>query len=137
MQGRSQKCISLIDVRGAIVVFRTTPKHKLGREGKIVVSGQISLNSVQKLQRRRQNISANQKPGRPSSFSDRSKNTKVGEDVELLLPVKFHQFCSGKKNNKYVCLLSHAEQKIMVGRSVGNHFFLILFLRTEFMLDDI
>ena len=36
-----------------------------------------------------QNISANQRPGRPSCFSDRPENTNLVEDVEILLPVKF------------------------------------------------
>ena len=35
-----------------------------------------------------ENVSANQRPGRPSCFSDRPKNTNLVEDVELLLPVK-------------------------------------------------
>ena len=34
-------------------------------------------------------VSANQKPGRPSCFSDRPENTNLVEDVEILLPVKF------------------------------------------------
>ena len=37
------------------------------------------------------NASANQKPGRPSWFSDRPKNTNLVEDVAILLPVKFWQ----------------------------------------------
>ena len=37
-----------------------------------------------------ENVSANQRPGRPSCFSDRpQKNTNLVEDVEILLPVKF------------------------------------------------
>ena len=36
-----------------------------------------------------ENVSANQRPGRPSCFSDRPKNTNLVEDVEILLPVKF------------------------------------------------
>ena len=37
-----------------------------------------------------QNVSANQRPGRPSCFSDRpKKHTNLVEDVEVLLPVKF------------------------------------------------
>ena len=37
-----------------------------------------------------ENVSANQRPGRPSCFSDRPKNTNLVEDIEILLPVKFH-----------------------------------------------
>ena len=36
-----------------------------------------------------ENVSANQRPGRPSCFSDRQKNTNLVEDFEILLPVKF------------------------------------------------
>ena len=36
-----------------------------------------------------ENVSANQRTGRPSCFSDRPKNTNLVEDVEILLPVKF------------------------------------------------
>ena len=36
-----------------------------------------------------ENVSANQRPGRPFCISDRSKNTNLVEEVEILLPVKF------------------------------------------------
>ena len=36
-----------------------------------------------------ENVLANQKPGRPSCFSDRPKNTNLVEDVEIFLSVKF------------------------------------------------
>ena len=36
-----------------------------------------------------ENVSANQRPGRPSCFSDRPKKHKLGRGVEILLPVKF------------------------------------------------
>ena len=36
-----------------------------------------------------ENVSANQRPGRPSCFSDRPKNTKLVEDIEILLPIKY------------------------------------------------
>ena len=36
-----------------------------------------------------ENVSANQRPGRPSCFSDRPENTNLVEDFEILLPVKF------------------------------------------------
>ena len=36
-----------------------------------------------------ENVSANQRPGRPSCFYDRPKNTNLVEDIEILLPVKF------------------------------------------------
>ena len=37
-----------------------------------------------------ENVSANQRPGRPSCFSDRPKNTNLVEEVGTLPPVKFH-----------------------------------------------
>ena len=36
-----------------------------------------------------ENVSANQKPRRPSCFLDRPENTNLLEDVEVLIPVKF------------------------------------------------
>ena len=36
-----------------------------------------------------ENVSANQRPGRPSCFSYRPENPKFVKDVEILLPVKF------------------------------------------------
>ena len=38
-----------------------------------------------------ENVSTNQRPGRPSCFSDRPKNTNLVEDVKIFLPAKFHQ----------------------------------------------
>ena len=35
------------------------------------------------------NVSANQRPERPSYFSDRPENTILVEDIEILLPIKF------------------------------------------------
>ena len=37
-----------------------------------------------------ENVSDNQRPGRPSCFPIGPKNTNLVEDVEILLPVKFH-----------------------------------------------
>ena len=36
-----------------------------------------------------ENVSANQRPGRPSCFSDRPENTNLLEDIDILLPDKF------------------------------------------------
>ena len=36
-----------------------------------------------------ENVSANQRQGQPSCFSDRPKNTNLVKGVEILLPVKF------------------------------------------------
>ena len=36
-----------------------------------------------------ENVSANQRPGRPFCYSIGPKNTNLVEDIEILLPVKF------------------------------------------------
>ena len=36
-----------------------------------------------------ENVSDNQRPGRPSYFSDQPKNKNIVEDVEIFIPVKF------------------------------------------------
>ena len=36
-----------------------------------------------------ENVSTNQRSGRPSCFLDRPENTNLLEDIEILLPVKF------------------------------------------------
>ena len=38
-----------------------------------------------------ENVSANQRPGRPSCFSDRPEKHNFVEDIEILLPVKFRR----------------------------------------------
>ena len=38
-----------------------------------------------------ENVSANQRPGRPCCFFDQPEATNLVEDVEFLLPVKFRQ----------------------------------------------
>ena len=134
-----QCAIFLKDWPGRPSCFSDRPKqHKLGRGRWDLSSCQVSLNSIQPFQRRRQkmsqpirgqgghlvfpigpkntnlvedikillpvkfhwipicgfrreveNISANQRPRRPSCFLIRPKNTNMVEDVEILLPVKF------------------------------------------------
>ena len=64
-------------------------KHKLGRGRWDLASCQVLSNSVWRFQRRSQNVSANERPGRPSCFSNRPENTNLVEGVEILLPVKF------------------------------------------------
>ena len=87
-QKRSRKCLSQSEARAAILFFWSAQKYKLGRGHWDLASWQVSLNSVQRFQRSR-NVSANQRPGRPSCFSDRPKNTNLVEDVEILLSIKF------------------------------------------------
>ena len=53
-------------------------KHKLGRGPWDLASCQVSLNSVQRFRGEVENISANQRPGRPSWFSVRPEKHKIG-----------------------------------------------------------
>ena len=67
--------------RATILFFRSSEKYKLGRGSwdTCTASCQVSLNSVQPFQRRsRKNVSANQRPGRPSYFSDWPEKHKMG-----------------------------------------------------------
>ena len=66
-------------------------KHKLGRGHLDLASCQVSLNSVERCQRRSQKCLNQSDPQAAILFfSDRPANTKLVEDVEILLPVKFH-----------------------------------------------
>ena len=73
----------------AFFIYFWPEKHKRGRRHWELASCQVSLNSVQRFLQRSQNVSANQRPGRPSCFSDRQKNTNLVEGFEILLPIKF------------------------------------------------
>ena len=64
-------------------------KHKLGRGCWDLASCQVSLNSIQRFQRRSRKCLSQSEPGRPSCFPIGPKNTNLVEDVEILLPVKF------------------------------------------------
>ena len=60
-------------------LFTDRPKnHKLRRGRWDLASCQVSLNSVQRFQRRSQKFSANQRQGRPSCFIDRPEKHKLG-----------------------------------------------------------
>ena len=75
--------------RTAVSFFRSPEKHKIGRRRWDLASCQVLFNSVQKFQRRSRRCLSQSEAKRPSLFSDRPKNTKLVEDVEILLPVKF------------------------------------------------
>ena len=47
-----------------------------------------------------ENVSANQRPGRPSCFPFSPKNTNFVEDIEILLPIKFVEFHSAVSEEK-------------------------------------
>ena len=65
-------------------------KHKLGRGHWDLVFCQVSLNSVQRFQRRsRKCLSQSEARAAILFFPIGPKNTNLAEDVEILLPVKF------------------------------------------------
>ena len=73
------------------LVLPTCPpkKHKLGRGRWNLASCKVSLNIRAAVFREVENISANQRQGRSSYFSDPPKNTNLVEDDKILLPVEF------------------------------------------------
>ena len=65
-------------------------KHKLGRGRWDLASCQVSLNSIQRFQRRsRKCLSQSEARAAILFFRSARKNTNLVEDVEILLPVKF------------------------------------------------
>ena len=77
--------------RAAIFVYSSAWKHKLGRRHWDLASCQVSLNSVQRFQRRsRKCLSQSDASTAILFFSISPKNTNLVEDFDILLPVKFH-----------------------------------------------
>ena len=65
-------------------------KHKLGRGRWDLASCQVSLNSIQRFQKRsRKCLSQSEARAAILFFRSVPKNTNVVEDIEILLPVKF------------------------------------------------
>ena len=91
--------------QGGHLVFQKPEKHKLGKSTlrSCFLSSFISF-LFSGFRGEVENVSANQRPGRPSCFSDRPKNTNLIEDIEILLPVKFRWIpCSSfRREVKYV-----------------------------------
>ena len=69
-QRRSQKCLSQLEARAAILFSYRSEKHKLRRGRWDIASCKVSLNFVQ---RRSRKCLSHQRPGRPYCFSDRPK----------------------------------------------------------------
>ena len=67
-------------------------KHKLGRGHWDLASWQVSLNSVQRFQRRSQKCFSQSEARAAIFIPIDPKNTNLVEDVEILLPVKFRWF---------------------------------------------
>ena len=80
-------------------------KHKLCRWRWDIASCWVLLNSVQKFKVRSRNVSANQRRSGHLDFQMEPKNTNFQEDVEILLPVKFHLIlfsgCRGEVENVF------------------------------------
>ena len=78
---------------GSHLRFLIGPKKAIGRERRDYASCEVLLNFVQQFREKVENVSANQRPGLQSWFSDQPENITLIEDIEILLPVKF-RFCS-------------------------------------------
>ena len=70
-----------------------------------------------------ENVSANQRPGRPSCYPDRPKNTNFVEDVEILLPVKFRwiPFSGFREEVENVSANQEARAALLFSRSAQKH----------------
>ena len=76
--------------QGGHLFFDRPEKHKLGRGHWDLASCQVSLNSVQRFQRRsRKCLSQSEVRAAILFFMIGPKNTNLVEDIEILLPVKF------------------------------------------------
>ena len=65
-------------------------KHKLGTGVQIMIPGQVSMDSVLRLQRRiRKCLSQSEASTAILVFRLTKKNTNLAEEVEILLPIKF------------------------------------------------
>ena len=75
---------------GGHLVFSISPKNtNLVTDFEILLPVKFLWIPFSSFIREVENFSANQRPGRPSWFSDRPDKHKLVEDVEILLPVKF------------------------------------------------
>ena len=75
---------------GGHLVFPISPKNtNLVEDVKILLPIKFRWIRFSGFREEVENVSANQRPGQPSCFSDRLKNTNLVEEVEILLPVKF------------------------------------------------
>ena len=82
---KKSKCLSQSEAG-----FSDRPeKHKLGRGRWDLLPVKFRWIPFSEFKGEVDNVSPNQRPGRPSCFSDQPENTNLAEDVEILLPVKF------------------------------------------------
>ena len=89
-QRRSHKISQPIRGQAAILFFSIGPKNTNLVEGvEILHPVKIRWILFSGFYREVKNVSANQKPGWPSCFSDPPKKHKLGRGLEILLPIKF------------------------------------------------
>ena len=93
---RSRRCLSKSEAGGGggggghLVKFPMGPKNKnLVEDVEILLPVKFRGILFNSFRGEVENVSANQRPGWPSCFSDQPENTNLVEDVEILLPVKF------------------------------------------------
>ena len=72
-QRRSRKCLSQSEARAAILFFRSARKTNLVEDIEILLPVKFRWIPFSGFRGEVENVSANQRPGRPSCFSDRSK----------------------------------------------------------------
>ena len=78
-QRRSKKCLSQSEVRVAILFFPINPKNtNLVEDIEILLPVKFSWIPFSGFRGKVENVSANQRPGRPSCFSDRPEKHKLG-----------------------------------------------------------
>ena len=99
-QRRSRKCLSQSEARAAILFFQSArkqpfcfsnrpKKYKLGRGHWYLASYQVSLNSVQRFQRRSGKCLSQSEARAAILFFRSARNTNLEEDIDILLPIKF------------------------------------------------
>ena len=77
-QRRSRKCLSQSEARAAILFFRSARKTNLVEVVKILLPVKFRWIPFSGFRGEVENVSANQRPGQPSCFSDRPKKHKLG-----------------------------------------------------------
>ena len=85
-QSRSRKCLIQSEARAAILFFQSARKHKLGRGCWDFASCYVMFALSEKKSKMSQSIRGH---GGHLVFQIGQKNTKLVEDVEILIPVKF------------------------------------------------
>ena len=92
-QRRSRKMSQPIRGQGGHLVFQIGPKNtNLVEDVEILLPVKFRWIPFSGFREDVENVSAHERPGRPSCFSDRSKNTNLVEDVEILLLSSFVEF---------------------------------------------